>query len=355
MKQLLDPLSLSPIPTMSIPILMIALVVLILIPLVALYAAKYVKFVSRDEQLFVDKLTTETIVTGPQIVYINPFTTKKVEVRKALSLGSMEYCVVKNILSGERHVQVGPRLVVLKPYDKIISALGKEKHQAISLKANEFVRFIDNDSGKVRVVRGENVVVPGADEEFLDRYGKMTAMDLKIWEYVKVQDVNSGAVRTERGEKLVFLGPFEEFIDGKKTAVEVDDETAVLVRNKRTGQQHLITEKVLFVPSNDEEIMAVRSLIKLADYEACIVRDKTGKDAFYFGRNEEQRSFFLPPHSQLVELRWSRGRRREHRDLVITKLDLRPMYMSFEFNCRTNDNVELVLEGSFFWEVDDLQ
>uniref|UniRef100_A0A7S4KCJ8 Band 7 domain-containing protein n=2 Tax=Odontella aurita TaxID=265563 RepID=A0A7S4KCJ8_9STRA len=31
------------------------------------------------------------------------------------------------------------------------------------------------------------------------------------------------------------------------------------------------------------------------------------------------------------------------------------MYMSFEFNCRTNDNVELVLEGSFFWEVVDLK
>jgi len=28
--------------------------------------------------------------------------------------------------------------------------------------------------------------------------------------------------------------------------------------------------------------------------------------------------------------------------------------MSFEFNCRTKDNVELVLEGTFFWEVTDL-
>jgi len=28
--------------------------------------------------------------------------------------------------------------------------------------------------------------------------------------------------------------------------------------------------------------------------------------------------------------------------------------MSFEFNCRTKDNVELVLEGTFFWEVVDL-
>ena len=31
------------------------------------------------------------------------------------------------------------------------------------------------------------------------------------------------------------------------------------------------------------------------------------------------------------------------------------MFMSFEFNCRTADNVELILEGTFFWEVIDLQ
>jgi len=28
--------------------------------------------------------------------------------------------------------------------------------------------------------------------------------------------------------------------------------------------------------------------------------------------------------------------------------------MAFEFNCRTKDNVELILEGTFFWEVVDL-
>jgi hypothetical protein len=100
-------------------------------------------------------------------------------------------------------------------------------------------------------------------------------------------------------------------------------------------------------------VLEVRKLIKLADYEACIVRDKDGRDEFFFGK--EQRSFFLQPYSSLVSLLWSRGRRRELRDLKIQKIDLRPMYMSFEFNCRTNDNVELVLEGSFFWEVVDLK
>lgn len=27
----------------------------------------------------------------------------------------------------------------------------------------------------------------------------------------------------------------------------------------------------------------------------------------------------------------------------------RSQYMSFEFNCRTSDNVEMILEGTFFW------
>ena len=133
------------------------------------------------------------------------------------------------------------------------------------------------------------------------------------------------------------------------------DETSVLVRNKRNGQQHLVTSKELFVPNKDEQIMEVRKRTKLADYEACIVRDKDGKDVFYFGSNEEQKSFFLPPYSEIVTMQWSRGRRRERRDLYIQTIDMRPMYMSFEFNCRTNDNVELVLEGSFFWEIVDLR
>ncbi len=72
-------------------------------------------------------------------------------------------------------------------------------------------------------------------------------------------------------------------------AIEIDDNTAVLVRNKRDGQQKLITKKELFIPSPDEEIIEVQQLNKLADYEACIVRGKDGTDTFYFGKNPEQR------------------------------------------------------------------
>jgi len=314
------------------------------------------KFISNDEQLFIEALTSERVENGPKIMLMNPFTTRVHHLKKALSLGPMEYCLIKNILSGDRRVEVGPKLIFLHPYDKVVKQNGNEKRSALSLKANEYVRFFDKVSGKIRVVRGEKgCVVPNPKEEFLDSSGKQKALDLKIFEYVKIQDRKTGQVRTERGETLVFLGPFEEFIESKKSAVEIDDETSVLVRNKRNGQQHLVTEKMLFVPDDDEDIMEVRKLVKLAEYEACIIRDKTGKDIFHFGSNQEERSFFLPPHCQMVELLWSRGRRRERRDLRIKHLDLRPTYMSFEFNCRTNDNVELILEGSFFWEIVDLK
>merc|ERR1719491_743449 len=86
--------------------------------------------------------------------------------------------------------------------------------------------------------------------------------------------------------------------------------------------------------------------------------DKAGEFHFYYGndskRGQHTRFFFLPAYAEIVKLNWSRGRRRERRDLYIDRFDCRAQYMSFEFNCRTKDNVELVLEGTFFWEVVDL-
>merc|ERR1719301_16039 len=38
----------------------------------------------------------------------------------------------------------------------------------------------------------------------------------------------------------------------------------------------------------------------------------------------------------------------------VTKIDLRAQYAFFEYNVRTADNVELVLEGTIFWQVLDV-
>lgn len=323
------------------------------------YARRRLYFIDQDEQLLVHGLTATTVINGPRATLL-PALIKRVEKRKALTLGERQYVVVKNQQTGIERVERGPQLLHLGAYDQ---APGRAQ-EALSLKATEFVRFLNKTTGRVRVVRGEaGCVVPEASEVPLDGSGscgagrgKREAIDLRVFEYVRIEDKKLGTSRVERGEGLVFLDAHEEVVDGgKQRAVEIDSSTSVLVRNKRDGQQTLVTQRGLYIPDADEEILEIRPLIKLADYEAVVVRGKDGKDAFYFGRNDDERSFFLPPHSELVQLRWSRGRRRERRDLVITKIDLRPMYMSFEFNCRTKDNVELILEGSFFWEVVDLE
>jgi len=201
------------------------------------------------------------------------------------------------------------------------------------------------------------VVFPTADELSLDG-GKLSSTDVKVNEYVKILDRASGDIKVVAGPNQVFLGPLEELLDGgKQKAKVIDDEHAVLVRNKSTGQLRLITEKQLFVPGPHESIEEVRELIRLAQHEAMIIKDKDGNFNFHFGsgnESEESHSFFLPPYAEIVRLCWSRGRRRERRDLYIDRFDCRAQYMSFEFNCRTKDNVELVLEGTFFWEVTDL-
>merc|ERR1711966_204323 len=89
-----------------------------------------------------------------------------------------------------------------------------------------------------------------------------------------------------------------------------------------------------------------------------IMKDGKGDFQYYYGSEEKRgnkpRSFFLPPYSEIVGLDWSRGRKRDQKGLLITRFDCRPMFMKFEFNCRTSDNVELVLEGVLFWELLDL-
>merc|ERR1711988_1533047 len=169
-----------------------------------------------------------------------------------------------------------------------------------------------------------------------------------------------GEIRVVGGPLQVMLGPHERCLDGgKKEAVEVDADHAVLVRDKGTGQVRLVTENQLFVPGPHESIEDIRELIKLADHEAMILKDRDGMFKYYYGSDskraaDQPRSFFLPPYSEIVQVAWSRGRRREKRDLYISRFDCRAQYMSFEFSCRTKDNVELVLEGTFFWEVVDL-
>eukprot|EP00301_Raphidiophrys_heterophryoidea_P002451 c11145_g1_i1.p1 GENE.c11145_g1_i1~~c11145_g1_i1.p1 ORF type:complete len:681 (-),score=175.38 c11145_g1_i1:119-2119(-) len=308
-----------------------------------------------SEYLLVENMLTgeRSTVRGPRVFVPGPYETVLAKM-EATSLKMDEYVYIKNQATGHTWMEKGPKLLFLEPTHQLVGSTRK----AVSLKANEYIHIMDLITGKVRMIKGEMQVFPLSTEAFVGGETPQQAISLKAFEFVKIQDGNTGKVRVERGEKIVFLEPTERKLGPVTDAPEVNEETAILVRDRSTGQQQLVTTHGLFFPSAHEEIMEVRKLQTLADYEVMILRDKEGAFSFFHGagtRDGEKRAFFVPPHCDIVTLLWSRGRRREKRDLKIQKIDCRPQYMSFEFNCRTNDNVELVLEGTFFWQIVDVQ
>jgi len=274
--------------------------------------------------------------------------------KNAVPLQEDEYIKLKDTSSGEQWIERGEQVLFLQPTWEATTTVKK----AWALKAFEYVRLLNTTTGKTTVYRGEQTVFPGPHDELLDGK-KMTAIDLKVHEYVKIVDQATSTIRVVKGPKVVFLEANERAVGGGKCqAVEIDDEHAVVVRDKSTGKKRLVTDKQLFFPAEHEKIEEVRELIKLADHEAMILKDGNGDFEYYYGsaekRGDKPRSFFLPAYSEIVGLNWSRGRKRNIKGLAIERFDCRPQFMNFEFNCRTSDNVELVLEGTFFWEVVDL-
>jgi regulator of protease activity HflC (stomatin/prohibitin superfamily) len=194
------------------------------------------------------------------------------------------------------------------------------------------------------------------------------AASLKRHEYVRLTDGVSGEMRVERGEQLVVPKAMET-MEQKKSAVDIDLETAVLVASKESGQQRLVTEKGLFFPGAYDDIVEVRKLIRVEPHETAIVMDQHGTYTFYNGlssNSDKGTAFFLQPHCSLVSMEWStmapleysgdsvvRKQRRAATKTSVKKIDLRSKYLFFDYNVRTSDNVELVLEGTIFWQVVD--
>mmetsp|Transcript_32078 Transcript_32078/g.68665 ORF Transcript_32078/g.68665 Transcript_32078/m.68665 type:complete len:641 (-) Transcript_32078:545-2467(-) len=364
-----------------------------------------------DYRLVKDSITgKERVEKGPKLLFLGPYEEISDERhghgdygppsnRKAITLSQTEYIAVTNHLTGELSLTKGPAVwFPSDPYEvasekKYPIALQEDEYvrikdqatgnkmivkgktllfpdptwkvqgeaiKAITLKSYEYVRLQNVITGKIQVHRGEQMIFPEAHEILLDGK-KLEAVDLKVDEYVKIEDQVTGEIRVVTGTGRVFLGPNDTILNnGKQNAVQVDEEHAALVRDIGTGQLRLVTEKQLFFPAATEEIEKVQQLICLADHEAVVVKDQSGTVAVHYGNPklaspERPRSFFLPPYAEILPLVWSRGLRRETRNLIIERFDVRPQYMWFEFDCRTSDNVELVLECTIFWEATDLE
>merc|ERR1712216_211604 len=92
----------------------------------------------------------------------------------------------------------------------------------------------------------------------------------------------------ERGEQIVFPAPTEDTQPSSgfaqvSQAVNINDDTAVLVLSKETGQQRLVHEKGMFYPGAHDEILEIRELIRVEPHQVVIVQDNAGAYTFHTG------------------------------------------------------------------------
>lgn len=261
----------------------------------------WISFLKADEQLLIETPTSRRVVNGPGAVVTPAFA--HVRRRPGLALGPTEYVRVRDTLSGELRNVSGPQLFFPGPSEEV-----EQRLEAIPLARNQYLRLIDR---------------------------------------------RSGAIRVERGECSVALGPTEEILDGPRDGINIDDQTAVLVRDRESGALELITAPQVFVPAPHQEIVEVRRRVRLEDHEAVVVKERSGAFRPRSG-SDADRAFFLGPYDELVQFRWSSGLHKDRRDLKITHLDQRPKFMWYEFEARTQDNVELVIGITFFWQIVDV-
>jgi regulator of protease activity HflC (stomatin/prohibitin superfamily) len=254
-----------------------------------------------EEQLLLEGFTKKWTINGPGTFFVKPFVSAKR--RRGISLLPTQFVKIKNLLSGEITVKKGPCFFFLEAYEEI-----KKQQDVYVLQHNEYMKVIDQTTGKIRVVTGPNHVV---------------------------------------------LEPNEEVLNKPTRGINIDEHTAVLVRNTSNGSLRLVTENKVFFPAAEEEIEEVRRRILLESHESVIIKDKDGKYQIIEGSKVDE-SFFLQPYQELLQLRWSSGINKENRDLIITHIDARPKFMWYEFGVRTKDNVELILGVTFFWQIVDV-
>lgn len=262
----------------------------------------WVYFLKEEEQLLLEGFTKKWVINGPGSVVVKPFINARV--RRGLSLSPTEFVKIRDMLTGEIRVEKGPCFFHLNAYEELV-----KKYDVIVLQHNEYARLIDRSTGKIRVVTGPNNVVLTANEEILEPPTK---------------------------------------------GINIDEQTAVLLRNTSDGSLQLVTKNQVFFPTAHEEIEDVRSKILLENHESVIIKGKDGRYRIVNGKDEEN-AFFLQPYEILLGMRWSSGIHKEKRELKITHIDSRPKFMWYEFGVRTKDNVELILGVTFFWQIENIE
>jgi len=275
--------------------------------IVILFCVLSMQHLSPEDQVLVKEPNGNWVKNGPCSFFLWPHQNR--EWRRAGQLSPLQYAVIKNN-QGDVRQEVGPKMYFLGPYDTLDRELDK-----IVLPKDKYIRLVDKLTGKERVLRGPQTVIP------------------EIMEHAP---------------------------DGVETAEIVREDRAVLVMTKNDGQQRLVKEKGLFFPQAYETVVKAQPLIRVLPHEAVVVRDTKGAMTVHTGKDGTASglAFFLPPYSSVIEMKWTSyadpNDASVGRAVNVSKIDMRSHKMFFLYEVRTSDNVQLQLEGTIFWRVVDV-
>lgn len=279
------------------------------------------------------------IINGPTLYRPNDAYATISDIKKKTKLAQDEYLVVKNV-NGDIRIISGPTLYCPQPYEELSPVQKK-----INLSATQYIFVTTITNGQIRIETGPQLYTPQPMEEMSDIRQKIV---LKNNEYVKIVDDNTGVIRVVPGPATIIPTQFEKILGKISKMHEVNEMNAVYIFNNSTGIYELITDPGMFVPSPVQEVIEVRKKILLEQNECMVIIDKSGKYTIMKG-NDDSSAFFLPPYCKILEEDWSTDGGRVLKK--ISKFDLRPQYMDFEFLIRTKDNVEIFLKLNFYWQI----
>lgn len=239
---------------------------------------------------------------------------------KCYNLTKDQYVVVEE-KGGDKRNEIGPQMFVPGAFDSV-----SEPRSCFNLAKNEFLRIKD-ENGELRIEPGQKRVIPHPLEEVLE----------------ELCFIEENGKRVKRLMK-------------QQVAVNIDEHHCVIVRNIDDGTLVQITKHGLFIPTPYQVIEEVRKKIVLQEFERMAYINPQGDTIFMHGDVPEQKNFFLPPYCQKVVQEWSTDLHKEHQEVEqIWRFDTRPTYMQYEFACRTVDNVELIVDVSFYWEITNIE
>jgi len=289
----------------------------------------------------VDSLSgSERVVVGPITFVPAPLEQSSKGIERAVVVGKENSVLVRSKSTGVKRVVLEEGVFTPEPYEEVL-----ETRDALLLGPKQFAILKDQLTGVFRNEEGPQLLKLQAYDELKEVKSKVV---LEKGEYQRLVDARNGAERILSGPVTFVPLPSESAVAGTQNSVFLNAETAVLVLNKTTGQQQLITENGVFTPRSYEHVVEVRTKIRLLPHEAIVVRDTDGATTVHSAGD----AFFLPPYSSVLEMEWSSyARPGNQAKVAVNKIDLRARKMFFAYEVRTSDNVKLSLEGTIFWQV----